>query len=126
MQKIKAQLSNHRQSPRKVRVVADLVRGKTLSEALDTLAYTTKRAAGPVEKLLLSAAASAKNLSIPTDGLVVKEIKVDGGKTLFRRRPMSRGRAFVIRKRTSHVSLTLEESAPKAKKVRTTKKTVEK
>ncbi|MDP2651158.1 MAG: 50S ribosomal protein L22 [bacterium] len=110
MAEAKAHLNTYRQSPRKVRLVADLVRGKKVSDALNILAFTTKRSAGPVEKLLNSALANAKQLSIPTENLVVKEISVDGGKTLYRRRPMSRGRAFVIRKRTSHVSITLDEA----------------
>jgi large subunit ribosomal protein L22 len=118
----KATLSNYRQSPRKVRVVADLVRGKKVEEALVTLSFVPKRSAGPIQKLLASAVANAKNLSLPLENLVVKEIRVDGGKTLYRRQPMSRGRAFVIRKRTTHIDIVLGEGAPKkakSKKVKT-------
>lgn len=112
----KAQLNNYRQSPRKVRLVADMVRGKRVEDALTTLSFMPKRAALPVQKLLSSALANAKNLSIPTENLVVKDIAVDGGRILYRRMPRARGSAFVIRKRTSHISVTLEEKAPKAKK----------
>lgn len=116
MAEAKATLSNYRQSPRKVRGVADLIRGKSVEEALTMLSFIPKRSAGPVQKLLASAVANAKNLSIPTENLVVKEISVNGGAILYRRLPMSRGRAFVIRKRTSHVDLVLAEKAPKIKK----------
>lgn len=112
----KAQLNNYRQSPRKVRLVADLVRGKRVEDAITELTFIPKRAAEPVKKLLDSALANAKNLSIPTENLVVKDIAVDGGATLYRRMPRARGSAFVIRKRTSHISVTLEEKEPKAKK----------
>ncbi len=116
MNEAKATLSDYRQSPRKVRVVADLVRGKSAADAAAMLSFVPKRASLPIQKLLNSAIANAKNLSIPLENLVVKEIAVDGGKILYRRLPMSRGRAFTMRKRTSHVTLTLAEKIPKAKK----------
>ncbi len=126
MAEAKATLSNYRQSPRKVRVVADLVRGKSAEDAVITLSFVPKRSSGPIQKLINSAIANAKNLSIPVENLVVKEISVDGGKILYRRLPMSRGRAFTIRKRTSHVTLTLAERAPKAKKNKKITKTLKK
>ena len=116
MSEAKAHLNTYRQAPRKVRIVADLVRGKTVEEAMDLLAFTAKRSAQPIQKLLASALANARNLSIPTENLVVKEIKVDEGKTLYRRRPRSRGMANPIRKRTSHVSIVLGEGKPKKAK----------
>jgi large subunit ribosomal protein L22 len=109
MAEAKATLSDYRQSPRKVRVVADLVRGQKAEDALVTLTFTTKRAAKPLQKLLASAIANAKNLSLPIENMTVKEIRVDGGKILYRRLPMSRGRAFSIRKRTSHVNIVLSD-----------------
>ena len=109
MAEAKAQLSNHRQSPRKVRLVADSIRGKKVGEALDMLSFMPKKAALPVKKLIASAVANAKSLSIPTENLRVKEIKVDAGPTLYRRMPRAHGSAYSIRKRTSHVSVTLEE-----------------
>ncbi len=123
MAEAKAQLNTYRQSPRKVRLVADLVRGKSVNDALSMLAFTTKRAAGPIRKLISSAVANAKNMSMPADSLVIKEIKVDEGRTLYRRQPRSHGMAHPIRKRTSHISVTLEEAAPKPAKSRS-KKTV--
>lgn len=106
-----AHLKTYRQSPRKVRVVADLVRGKSVSEALDILTFVPKRAGLPLKKLLSSAVANAKNKSLGDD-LMVKEIRVDAGSTLMRRLPMAHGRAFPLRKRTSHVSIIV---APKKK-----------
>lgn len=107
MAEAKAQLNNYRQSPRKVRLVADAVRGKKVEEAITTLSFIPKRSALPLQKLLASALANAKNLSLPTENLIVKEIKVDAGNTLYRRRPRSRGMANPIRKRTSRISVTL-------------------
>ena len=107
MAQAKATLSNYRQSPRKVRLVADAVRGKKIEDAITALSFIPKRSASPIQKLLASALANAKNLSLPVEDLVVKEIKVDAGSTLYRRRPRSRGMANPIRKRTSHVTVTL-------------------
>lgn len=121
MTEARASLSSYRQSPRKMRMVADLVRGKKVEDALVTLSFTTKRASGPLHKLISSAVANAKNLSLSLDKLVVKEIRVDGGATLYRRQPRSRGMANPIRKRTSHINIVLAEVEPKAKKVKTPK-----
>jgi large subunit ribosomal protein L22 len=110
MAEAKATLSDYRQSPRKVRVVADLIRGKKAEDALVTLTFTTKRASKPLVKLLESVIANAKNLSMPIENMTVKEIRVDGGKILYRRLPMSRGRAFSIRKRTSHVNIVISDT----------------
>lgn len=107
MTEARAQLNDYRQSPRKVRLVADLLRGKKIEEAMTTLSFIPKRSALPIQKLLASALANAKNLSLPTEKLIVKEIKVDAGATLYRRRPRSHGMANPIRKRTSHVSVIL-------------------
>jgi large subunit ribosomal protein L22 len=107
MQEAKAQLNSYRASPRKVRLVVDAVRGKKIKDALTNLDFISKGAALPIQKLLASALANAKNLSIPTENLIVKEISADAGKTLHRRRPRSRGMSNPIRKRTTHVSVTL-------------------
>ena len=116
MNEIKAKLSDYRQSPRKVRLVADTVRGKSVDQAIVALSFIPKRSALPLKKLLNSAIANAKNLSMPTENLVVKEIRVDAGPTLYRRRPRSRGMANPIRKRTSHVSVILIEKVAKKPK----------
>lgn len=108
MNQAKATLKNYRQSPRKVRLVASAVRGKTLEEAIDILNFAAKRAASPLEKLLKSALANAKILNIPTENLTVKELRVDAGPTLYRRRSRSRGMATPIRKRTSHITVVVE------------------
>ena len=117
MPQVKAILSNYRQSPRKVRVVANLIRGKKVSDITNQLGFLAKRPAGPLETLVMSAVANAKNLNIPTEELYVKEIRVDGGQVLKRSMPRARGRAFPIKKRTSHIILVLDTENPKPKKV---------
>lgn len=120
MTEVTAHLKNYRQSPRKVRLVADTVRGKRVEEALTLLSFVPKRAAMPLHKLVASAIANAKNLAIPTENLVVKEMRVDGGAILYRRQPRSRGMANPLRKRTSHVFVTLAEGkSRKTKKAKT-------
>ncbi len=111
---ITASLKNYRQSPRKVRSVANLVRGKSVEQALNTLNFLSKKAADPLYGLLMSAIANAKNnFQIEKEGLVVKELRVDAGQVLKRRMPRARGNSYPINKRTSHVLLVL---APKAEK----------
>jgi large subunit ribosomal protein L22 len=104
---MKAILKNYRQSPRKVRLVADAVRGKKVADAITTLRFMPKRAAEPVKKLIESAFANAKNSSIETGSLIVKEISVNEGPTLKRTMPRARGSANLIRKRTSLISVVL-------------------
>ena len=112
MAEARATLNTYRQSPRKVRVVADLVRGKSVEEAMDILTYVPKRAGLPLKKLLSSAFANAGKAS----GLMVKEISVNGGKIMYRRLPKSRGQATTLRKRTSHINIVLAEKPVKVKK----------
>ena len=107
MTEITAKLNSYRQSPRKVRLVANALRGKSVKEAKSRLDFITKRATGPLHKLLNSAVANAKNLGENADNLFVKTITVDGGKILYRRRPVSRGSAHPIHKRTSHIKIVL-------------------
>ena len=109
MKEITAQLNNYRQSPRKVRLVAGALRGKSVKDAKNRLDFITKRATGPLHKLLNSAIANAKNLGEETDNLFVKSITVNAGKILYRRRPVSRGSAHPIHKRTSHIKIVLSE-----------------
>jgi large subunit ribosomal protein L22 len=106
-----AKLSNYRQSPRKVRLIADLVRGKSAERALRTLATLPKRGAEPMAKLIRSAIANAK---APASELYISGIQVNGGIVFKRFRPRARGRASAIRKKTSHVTLALNHKAPKA------------
>ena len=106
-----AKLNNCPTSPRKMRLVADLVRGQKVENALNILKFNTKEASGRLEKLLLSAIANwqAKNAdaNIEEAELFVKEIRVDGGAMLKRLRPAPQGRAHRIRKRSNHVTIVL-------------------
>lgn len=118
-------------SPRKVRLVVDMVRGMDAGPAIDQLKYMNKAAARPVRKLLESAVANAKhNNRIEKDNLFVKAITVDQGPTLKRWRPRAMGASAALRKRTSHVSVTLgakdESKVPKSEKKEAKKPTVKK
>ncbi len=113
---VTATLTNYRQSPRKVRRVANLIKGKPIMTAVSTLMFTPKDAAEPILKLLKSAIANAKSLSVSEEGLIVKGITVDKGPILKRMMPMARGRGFPIHKHTSTVTITLDVKAPKVKK----------
>lgn len=106
-----ARLRFLRMSPRKVRLVCDVVRGKQVEEALATLRFTPKAAALPISKLIRSAIANAeqKKENLDIDRLFVKTIRVDEGPTLKRWRPRARGRATRINKRTSHIVVELGE-----------------
>ncbi len=107
---VQAKLQNLRLSPRKVRLVADNIRGLKVSIALNRLAFMEKRAALPMLKLLKSAVANAEhNLKWKTDNLKIVAVKVDGGTTLKRSMPRAMGRASKINKRTSHISIMLDE-----------------
>ncbi|MDL1970057.1 MAG: 50S ribosomal protein L22 [Candidatus Desulfofervidaceae bacterium] len=97
-------------SPRKVRLVIDLVRGKKVEEALAMLEFTPKRAARVVSKLIKSAVANAEqNPDVDVDNLYIKRIYADSGPILKRIRPRAVGRAYLIRKRTSHITVILDE-----------------
>jgi len=114
---MKATLKQYRQSPRKVRLVADYIRGKKVVKALSELDFLNKRAALVVKKLLSSAIAGAKNdFNIEKEDLFVKEVTVDKGPTLHRSIPRARGRATPINKRTSHVTVVLEQQNKTDKK----------
>ncbi|MFD2551803.1 50S ribosomal protein L22 [Bizionia sediminis] len=106
-----AKLNNCPTSPRKMRLVADLVRGERVEKALNILKFSQKEASGRLETLLLSAIANwqAKNedASIEDAELFVKEIRVDGGSMLKRLRPAPQGRAHRIRKRSNHVTIVV-------------------
>ena len=96
-------------APRKARLVADEIRGKSYPEARATLMYTNKWAAQIVGEVVKSAAANAEhNSDANPDELVVRTIKVDEGPTIKRYRPRAMGRATMIRKRTSHITVELE------------------
>jgi len=140
---ITARLNEYRQSPRKVRLVANLIKGKTVQEARDTLAFLVKRASNTIYKLIDSAVANAENnFNIKADNLFIRNLRVDEGVVLKRRRPRARGMAFPINKRTSKVLIELDtidnkmpakaektevkEEVKKSKVVKTSKKTTKK
>ncbi|WP_405250788.1 50S ribosomal protein L22 [Dokdonia sp. Asnod3-C12] len=106
-----AKLNNCPTSPRKMRLVADMVRGTQVERALQLLKFSNKEASRKVEKLVLSAVANweAKNedASVEDANLFIKEIKVDSGTMLKRLRPAPQGRAHRIRKRSNHVTVIL-------------------
>jgi len=106
-----AKLNNCPTSPRKMRLVADLVRGEKVDRALNILKFSQKEASNRIEKLLLSAIANwqAKNedADIEEADLFIKEIRVDSGSMLKRLRPAPQGRAHRIRKRSNHVTVVL-------------------
>ncbi|EKT88832.1 50S ribosomal protein L22 [Leptospira santarosai] len=100
-----------RMSPRKVRLVADEIRGYAVNEALDILKFTNKRAIEPLTKVILSASANASvlNNKVDLDELFIKKIYVDEGPIMKRFRPRARGRAARIRKRLSHITVVLSD-----------------
>ena len=109
---MKAILRSYRQAPRKVRLVANLIKGKTVPRALVELDVLPKRASGPMKKLLMSAVANAKeNDGIALTDLFVKEVRVDQGTILKRSMPKSHGTAHPIHKHTSHIMIELVANA---------------
>jgi large subunit ribosomal protein L22 len=124
---MKAFLKNYRQSPRKVRLVANLIKGKNVAQAVAELDFLAKRAGTPIKKLLLSAVANAKNMGVDAENLFIKELRVDKGIVMKRMMPAAMGSAHRINKRTSHLNLLLAERVAPIKAARKTKvKTVKK
>lgn len=109
-------LKNYKQSPRKVRLVADTIRGKGIKEAQIVLSFMPKRAAGSVLKLLNSAIANAKASGETIESLIVKEISVQKGVVAHRWMPKWRGMAHPIKKRSSNIKIVLGESTKSTKK----------
>jgi large subunit ribosomal protein L22 len=108
-----AKLNNEPSSPRKMRLVADIIRGKEVFMALNILKFTRKHAAVPMEKLLRSAINNWQQKNNDADvteaNLIVKDITVDGGRTLKRISPAPQGRAHRIRKRSNHITIILDK-----------------
>ena len=118
---MKASLSNYRQTPRKTRTVAALVKGKRVSDALIALSFANKKAAHPLKKLIESAVANAVKQGERAEHLIVKNITVDKGLVTTRYTPRARGSMAPIKKRMSHVYVELAVAAatvPKAKKAK--------
>lgn len=107
---VKAKLKNLRIAPRKVRLVADLVRGKRVVDAENILNFTVKRGAKPILKLLRSAVANARhNFGLEKEKLYIKKITVDEGQKFKKIFPRARGRADIIQRKSSHVTIVLDE-----------------
>ena len=107
---VRAKVKNFRMSPRRVREVADIVRGKSVEEALGILEFTGRKSAVAIKKLLDSAVANAENNhNMDPDTLQVKTIFVDEGPTWKRWIPRAQGRAAKIMKRTSHITVELAQ-----------------
>lgn len=119
-----ARLRNTPTSPRKMRLLADLIRGMAVENALNTLKFSTKHPSVPLEKLLLSAIANwrVKNEGedVAAANLYVKTIFVDGGRTLKRMNPAPQGRAYRLRKRSNHVTLIVDSRNAQAQKASAT------
>ncbi len=111
-----ARLRNYPTSPRKMRLLADLIRGMEVENALNTLKFSTKDPSVAMEKLLLSAIANwrIKNegVDLAEANLYVSTIFVDGGRVLKRMRPAPQGRAYRVRKRSNHVTIKVDSRAP--------------
>ena len=123
MASVIAKLRYLRIAPRKVRLVADLIRGKTVEEAQTILSFATKKAAQPLLKLLNSAIANAKhNFQLDPTNLYISKILVDEGPKYKRWMPRARGAVSEIQKKTSHVTLVLDEITKKPKKIKKLKK----
>ncbi|MBT5027290.1 MAG: 50S ribosomal protein L22 [Nitrospinaceae bacterium] len=108
---VRALLKHTRTAPRKARLVADMIRGKNVNDAINILAFTRKRAAGTIQKLLKSAIANAEenHKVLDVDDMVIKNIRVDEGVTWKRNMPRARGTSNMIQKKTSHITLILED-----------------
>jgi large subunit ribosomal protein L22 len=119
---MKAFLKNYRQSPRKVRLVAELIKSKRVAEALLILDNLPKRASDPINGLLISAIANAKVAGIDINNLFVENVTVNKGIVMKRSMPRARGSASRINKRTSHIMLSLVEKGVEEKKVKNEKK----
>ena len=124
---MKASIPNYRQSPRKVRFLADLIKGKKVKDPELALSFLPKRAATPLLVLLRSAVANAtQNSGIKVENLVVSDVRVDKGVTMKRFMPRARGSASRINKRSSHVLLVLSEKVEKVKAVKAKTSTAKK
>lgn len=124
---MKALLTNYHQSPRKVRLVADLIRGKSVAAARAALLYLPKKSSPAIGKLLDSAIANARSTGASAENLFVKTITVNKGAVMRRARPFARGRSGSIRKTMSIVFLELgTQSASKKKPVSSSKRRVNK
>lgn len=119
-----AKLNNYPTSPRKMRLLADLIRGLKVEKALAILEFNPKHPAVPLRKLVLSAISNwkAKNEGADEEALVVKTIMVDGARVIKRMRPAPQGRGYRVRKRSNHVTVIVDAAAVTEKAVKVSKK----
>jgi len=124
-----ARLRNYPTSPRKMRLLADLIRGMEAEKALNVLKFSTKDPSVPMEKLLVSAIANwrVKNegVDVAEANLYVKTIFVDGGRVLKRMRPAPQGRAYRVRKRSNHITIIVDSRNAAAANTNTETKNVQ-
>ena len=118
---MKAFLKNYRQAPRKVRLVAGLVKGKGVTEAIAELDFLAKRAGLPIKKLLLSAVSNAKQMGISSEVLLIKELRVDKVITMKRMMPAAMGTGHRINKGRSHLNILLGEKVLQVKESKSKK-----
>jgi len=123
---MKATLTNYRQSPRKVRLVANLIKGKKVADVDTELSYLVKRASDPILKLVRSAIANAEVQGFDKKNLIVDRIEVQKGLVLKRSMPRAFGRASGINKRSSHVHVVLRVVEDTTKQKKTSKKVIKK
>ena len=118
-----AKLNNYPTSPRKMRLLADLIRGMKIENALATLEHNPKHPAVPLRKLVLSAISNwkAKNEGADENALIIKTIMVDGARVIKRMRPAPQGRGYRVRKRSNHVTVIVDEAGTKVKLVKNQK-----
>ena len=115
-----AKLNNEHTSPRKMRLLVDLVRGMKVENALAVLEHNPKHSAVPLRKLILSAISNwkAKNEGADENTLIVKTIMVDGARVIKRMRPAPQGRGYRVRKRSNHVTVIVDAAVEKVQKVK--------
>lgn len=122
MAQVTAKLNNLRLAPRKVRAIVNLIKGKNVVDAFNQLEYFVRRPSEPVKKLLNSAIANAENnFNMVKENLYIKSIIVDEGVKLRRMRAKGFGRSAAIQKKTSHISLILDERTPGLKQEKSSK-----
>jgi len=120
---VTAKLNYLRIAPRKVRLLADLIRGKMVKDAQTTLSFIVKKSATPLLKLLNQAVANAQNnFQLDANNLYISKITVDEGPKLKRWRPRARGQTYEIQKKTSHITIVLDEKIKTKKKVKKIKR----
>lgn len=113
-----AKLNNYPTSPRKMRLLVDLIRGMQVEKALAVLEHNPKHPAVPLRKLVISAISNwkAKNEGADENSLIVKTIMVDNGRVIKRMRPAPQGRGYRVRKRSNHVTVVVDQAVAKAAK----------